>query len=39
VYNRKNDEHFSLSEKDLDRYFIPKKNREITKSDIQKTMK
>jgi hypothetical protein len=39
VYNRRSDEKFSLSEKNLTEYLIPKQKREITKEYLQKTMK
>ena len=39
VYNRKSDEIFNISSKNLKEYFIPKKNVKVTKESIEKTMK
>lgn len=39
VYNRKSDVSFSISEKNLDQYFIPKKGELPTKEEIMKSMK
>ena len=39
VYNRISDEEFTHSEKNLDEYLIPKKEKNISKEEIKKTMK
>jgi len=39
VYNKKTDEKFTFSEKNLDEYLIPKKDRAVTREEIQKTMR
>lgn len=39
VYNRKSDETFSISEKNINEYLIPKKDTEVSKEDLEKTMK
>ena len=39
VYNRKSDVSFSISEKNLDQYFISKKGELPTKEEIMKSMK
>ncbi|MCY3414386.1 MAG: class I SAM-dependent methyltransferase [Candidatus Heimdallarchaeota archaeon] len=39
VYNRLSDEKFRISDKNLERYFIPKKEMEITKEILLKTQK
>lgn len=39
VYNRKSDDNFTISEKSLDQYFIPKKGEHPAKEAILKSMK
>lgn len=39
VYNRKSDEVFNISDKNLEDYLIPKKKASITKKELQKTMR
>jgi hypothetical protein len=39
VYNRRSDEKFSISDKNLKEYLIPKKDIEVTKDHLQKTNK
>lgn len=39
VYNRKSDEKFTISEKNLDQYFIPKKGEHPSKEEIIQSMK
>lgn len=39
VYNRKSDDNFSISEKNLENYLIPKKPSDLTKEHLEKTMR
>jgi hypothetical protein len=39
IYNRKSDDDFSISEKDLDKYLIPKKPSDFTRQYLEKTMR
>ena len=39
IYNRKSDETFTISSKNLNEYLIPKRKITITKKDLEKTMK
>ena len=39
IYNRKSNEKFTISSKNLNEYLIPKKKITITKKDLEKTMK
>jgi hypothetical protein len=38
VYNRKTDEKFSISNKNLDTYLIPKDINKVSKEKLEKTM-
>lgn len=39
VYNKKSDDKYSISNKNLDEYLIPKKNVKITREFLEQTMK
>ncbi len=39
VYNRKSDEQYTISEKNLDSYFIPKFQVKVTKESLEKSQK
>jgi len=39
VYNRKSDDNFSISDKNLEQYLIPKKDIALTKEHLEKTMR
>jgi len=39
VYNRRTDEKFSISSKNLKEYLVPKKKVKVTKESLEKAMK